>query len=79
MLCSVPFLLLLKADNLNQGHKSGCRHDHLRRPLTPSLSCLAPIEQIEPEIRRLWAMRQPDVQIVEALQKTIDTDKHGIG
>ncbi|KAG6369125.1 hypothetical protein JVT61DRAFT_1455 [Boletus reticuloceps] len=41
--------------------------------------CLAPLEQIEPHIRRLWATRQTDRQIVTALQKVIDTDQYGIG
>lgn len=39
----------------------------------------APLELIEPHIRRLWKVRLNDRQIVAELQKHIDTSQYGIG
>lgn len=40
---------------------------------------VAPIEQIEPHIRRLWKARRTDPQILQEVLKHIDTDQYGIG
>lgn len=55
----------------------------LRRKLvsicTNALGNLAPLEEIEPHIRRLWKVRLTDKEIVAELRKCIDTTQYGIG
>ncbi|KAG1794742.1 hypothetical protein EV424DRAFT_1353768 [Suillus variegatus] len=38
-----------------------------------------PLDEIAPHILRLWKARQTDQQIVQELQKHIDTNRYGIG
>ncbi|KAG2738584.1 hypothetical protein P692DRAFT_20758685, partial [Suillus brevipes Sb2] len=38
-----------------------------------------PLDEIAPHILRLWKARQTDRQIVQELQKHIDTTRYGIG
>lgn len=41
---------------------------------------LAPLEDIEPHIRRYWKMRKNDKQILQhLLNDHIDTEKYGLG
>ena len=39
----------------------------------------APLSQIDPLIRQLWAARLTDRQIIVELHKSIDTEHYGIG
>lgn len=45
-----------------------------------TLTCvLAPLELIEPLIKKFWEARLNDRQILEALHKNIDMETYGIG
>ena len=54
------------------------RKSSMQKVLT--LTCvLAPLELIEPLIKKFWEARLNDRQILEALHKNIDMETYGIG